>query len=159
MTNHDYHPASDTAPQPTIPDDIAAAGGYEGSQAVADNCTLYPAGDRLIIRRDEAAGSSRGGILLPDNARDNRTTRGTVLAVGPGKWAGKWAETYDPAGNVTGSVPVYSPMPYHVGDVVLFGKYAGHEMEVNGQEYLILTADDIMVKAVPSDPASAPTGG
>lgn len=117
------------------------------SDAQADNCTLFPAGDRLIIRRDEANKVTPGGIALPDTAQDNRTTRGTVVAVGPGEFSPHlWGED--------GRAGGYGPMPFSVGDVVLYAKYAGNEVEVAGTDFLVLRVSDVLVKVVPNKPAA-----
>lgn len=117
------------------------------SRAVTpDNCILFPAGDRLIIRRDEAAGASRGGIILPDTAKDTRTTRGTVMAVGPGRFS---EHLYTERADGTMVPGGYAPMPFSVGDVVLYAKYAGNEVEVAGADFLVLSVADVLVKVVP----------
>lgn len=136
------------------PDDAAAPAAEfnpaDYSNAHADNCVLFPAGDRIIIRRDEANKVTPGGIALPDTAQDNRTTRGTVVAVGPGEFS---PHLCDDDGRPGG----YSPMPFSVGDVVLYAKYAGNEVEVAGTDFLVLRVSDVLVKVVPNKAPPAAT--
>ncbi len=89
---------------------------------------IRPLQDRVIIKRKEEEGTSAGGIVLPDSATE-KPIRGEVIAVGPGKVLddGK-----------TRSVSL------KVGDIVLFGKYSGTEVKLNGDELLVMREDDIM---------------
>jgi chaperonin GroES len=89
---------------------------------------LKPLGDRIVIKALEAEQTSRGGIVLPDTAKERPQT-GEVLAVGPGK-------TLD-----NGSV---AAMEVAVGDKVVYSKYGGTEIKVGGEEYIILRQDDIL---------------
>lgn len=95
---------------------------------MAANLKLRPLHDRLIVERIEEESMSPGGIYIPDNAKE-KPARGTVLAVGNGK-------TLD-----NGQV---STMAVKVGDKVLFGKYAGSEVKLDGKEYLVMREDDVM---------------
>ncbi len=89
---------------------------------------LRPLGDRVIIKRVEEEALSAGGIVLPDSAKE-KPSRGEVLAVGNGSINDK-GET--------------RPMSVKVGDNVLFGKYAGTEVEVDGKELLVMSEGDII---------------
>ncbi len=89
---------------------------------------LQPLGDRVVVKALEAETTSRGGILLPDTAKERPQT-GEVLAVGPGK-------TLD-----NGST---AAMEIKVGDKVVYSKYGGTEIKISGEEYIILRQDDIL---------------
>jgi chaperonin GroES len=89
---------------------------------------LRPLHDRVIVKRLEEEKKSAGGIIIPDQAAE-KPVRGEVLAVGSGKRGDD--------GKVT-------PVDLKVGDVVLFGKYSGSEVKVDGKEYVVMREDDIM---------------
>lgn len=89
---------------------------------------IRPLHDRVVVRRMEEELMSAGGIMIPGNAAE-KPMRGEVLAVGPGKSMDN---------GDTRAVAV------KVGDVVLFGKYAGTEVEVNSQKLVVMREDDIM---------------
>jgi chaperonin GroES len=89
---------------------------------------LKPLGDRIVVKAIEADEKTSGGIVLPDSAKERPQT-GEVLAVGPGK-------TLD-----NGSV---AAMEVKVGDKVVYSKYGGTEIKVDGQEVIILRQDDIL---------------
>lgn len=85
---------------------------------------MKPINDRVVVKPAEAEETTKGGILLPDTAKE-KPQRGEVIAVGPGK-----------DGNL---------MTVSVGDIVLYGKYAGQEISHQGHDYLIMREDDILV--------------
>ena len=89
---------------------------------------LQPLHDRLIVEAAAKEERTAGGIILPDTAQE-KPAKGTVLAVGPGK-------TLDNGKK--------APVDVKVGDVVLYGKYSGTEVTVNGEDYVILRADDVL---------------
>ncbi|AJE01984.1 MULTISPECIES: co-chaperone GroES [Geobacter] len=89
---------------------------------------LRPLQDRIIVKRIEEETKTAGGILIPDTAKE-KPQRGEIVAVGNGK------KTED--GKVI-------PVDLKAGDKVLFGKYAGTEIKIEGQEYLIMREDDIL---------------
>lgn len=89
---------------------------------------LKPLADRVIVKKLEAEDKTPGGIVLPDTAKE-KPQQGEVLAVGAGK--------YDEKGN-------RQPMELKVGDKVLFAKYSGTEVKIDGVEYLILSERDIL---------------
>ena len=88
---------------------------------------LNPSGDRVIIKQDAAEETTAGGLILAHDAKEKPQT-GIVLAVGDGK--------LDKEGNLR-------PVPVKVGDKVLYGKYGGTEVTVDGEEVMILRADDL----------------
>jgi chaperonin GroES len=94
--------------------------------------SLRPLDDRVVVQPSEAEETTAGGIVLPDSARE-KPQRGTVIAVGPGKLLD--------SGN-RGELSV------KVGDVVIYGRYGGSEVEVDGQEMKILRETDILAKIV-----------
>ena len=89
---------------------------------------LRPLHDRVIIKRMEEERTSPGGIVIPDSATE-KPIRGSVVAAGNGKV------------NEIGKVV---PMDVKVGDTVLFGKYSGTEVKVEGEELLVMREEDIM---------------
>lgn len=93
---------------------------------------LRPLDDRIVVRPLDAEEKTAGGIVLPDSAKE-KPQRGTVLAVGPGKLLESGAR---------GTVSVA------VGDEVIYGKYGGTEIEVDGTEVKILRESDILAKVV-----------
>ena len=85
---------------------------------------MKPIADRVIIKPAPAEEKTKGGIIIPDTAKE-KPQRGEVIAVGPGK-----------DGNL---------MTVHEGDIVLYGKYSGQEITHEGADYLIMREDDILV--------------
>ncbi|HMV39937.1 co-chaperone GroES [Plasticicumulans sp.] len=90
--------------------------------------SLRPLHDRVIVKRVEEETKSAGGIVLPGNAAE-KPSRGTVLAIG----RGKILENGD-----------VRPLDVKVGDHVLFGKYSGSEVKIDGDEVLVMREDEIM---------------
>ncbi len=89
---------------------------------------IIPMYDRLVVERLPEERKTSGGIVIPDNATE-KPIQGKVVALGKGKRL----ENGD-----------FAAMALKVGDVVLFGKYSGTEVKLNGQEYLVMREDDIM---------------
>jgi chaperonin GroES len=87
-----------------------------------------PLHDRVVVRRIDAESKSAGGIIIPDTAKE-KPSQGEVIAVGPG---GR-----DEAGKLT-------PIDLKAGDKVLFGKWSGTEVKLDGEELLIMKESDIM---------------
>ena len=87
-----------------------------------------PLGDRVVVRRIKEDQKTAGGIIIPDTAKE-KPSQGEVIAVGPG---GR-----DEAGKLI-------PIDVRVGDRVLFGKWSGTEVKIDGQELLIMKESDIM---------------
>ena len=90
--------------------------------------SIRPLNDRVIIKRIEEGEQVRGGIIIPDAARE-KPQEGEVIAVGKGKKLDSGE---------------YVNLDVQEGDRVLFGKYAGTEVKLDGQEYLIMREDDIL---------------
>ena len=89
---------------------------------------LKPLGNRVLAKREEAEETLKGGIILPDSAKQKQETA-TVIAVGPGK--------KDKNGNL-------QAMPVKEGNKILLDKYSGQEVKLDDEEYLIVRADDII---------------
>jgi chaperonin GroES len=87
-----------------------------------------PLHDRVVVKRIDAEEKSAGGIIIPDSAKE-KPSQGEVIAVGPG---GR-----DDAGKLV-------PLDVQVGNRVLFGKWSGTEVKIDGVEYLIMKESDIM---------------
>ena len=98
------------------------------STTLEKTMNIKPLHDRLIVKAAEKEQVSAGGIILPDSAQE-KPQRGEVLAAGPGK-------TLD-----SGTL---APLDVKVGDVVYYGKYSGTEVKVDGEDYEILRADDVL---------------
>ena len=94
--------------------------------------TIRPLDDRVVVEALEAEETTAGGILLPDTAKQ-KPQRGKVIAAGPGKLRDDGKR---------------SPVAVSVGDEVLFGRYAGNDVEVNTKEYKIMREADILAKVV-----------
>ncbi len=95
---------------------------------MAEKLKIRPLHDRVIIQRLEAETKSSGGIVIPDTAAE-KPIRGKVVAVGKGKIL----ENGD-----------IRPLDVKVGDHILFGKYSGTEVKVDGEEYLVMREEDVM---------------
>ena len=84
--------------------------------------SLKPIADRVLVKPADAEEKTKGGIIIPDTAKE-KPQRGTVIAAGPGKKD--------------------EPVTVKNGDTVLYGKYAGTEISIDGQDYLIMKESDI----------------
>ena len=91
--------------------------------------TIKPLEDRLVIQAVEAEQTTASGLVIPDTAKE-KPQEGIVVAVGPGRF------------NEDGDERI--PVDVAVGDKVIFSKYGGTEVKYNGQEYLILSARDVL---------------
>jgi len=100
--------------------------------AKSTNIKVRPLDDRIVVEPLEAEEKTTGGILLPDTAKQ-KPQRGRILAVGPGKLRDNGER---------------SRVAVVVGDEVLYGKYSGSEVEVDGKEYKILRENDVLAKIV-----------
>lgn len=96
--------------------------------AKAMTTTLHPLHDRILVERIEEGEVRRGGLIIPDSAKE-KPQEGKVLAVGKGTVAEDGRKT---------------PLDVKAGDRVLFGKYAGSEVTLDGREYLIMKEDDVL---------------
>ena len=98
----------------------------EGEVIVVAN--IKPLEDKIVVQASEAETTTASGIVIPDTAKE-KPQEGKVLAVGPGR--------VDANGNRV-------PLDVAVGDVVIYSKYGGTEVKYNGEEYLILSARDVL---------------
>jgi len=85
---------------------------------------MKPINDRVLVKPAAAEERTAGGLIIPDTAKE-KPQRGEVIAVGPGKKD--------------------VPMTVKVGDIVLYGKYGGQDLNYKGEDYMILKQDDILV--------------
>jgi chaperonin GroES len=95
---------------------------YQLKKVSIMNCNIKPLADRVLVKPAEAEQKTAGGIIIPDTAKE-KPQRGTVVAVGPGKKD--------------------EPMTVAVNDTVLYGKYSGTEIQIDGETYLIMKESDI----------------
>jgi chaperonin GroES len=93
---------------------------------------LKPLDDRIVVKPLEAEEKTAGGLYLPDTAKE-KPQRGTVIAIGPGKLLDNGTR---------------AELSVKVGDEVLYGKYSGSDLEVDGQEVKILRESDALAKVV-----------
>lgn len=98
------------------------------AQQAAKKTTLKPLGNRVLVQRLEPQETMKGGIILPDSAKQKKETA-KVIALGSGKRLDD--------GKIL-------PIPVKVGDVILMDKYSGQELTIDDEEYMILKADDII---------------
>ena len=89
---------------------------------------IKPLEDKIVVQASEAEATTASGLVIPDTAKE-KPQEGKVLAVGPGR--------VDDNGNRV-------PLDVAVGDVVVYSKYGGTEIKYNGEEYLILSARDVL---------------
>ena len=90
--------------------------------------TFRPLGDRVAVRRVEEEAKTKGGIIIPDTAKE-KPQEGEIVAVGPGAW--------DDDGKRI-------PMDVVVGERILFGKWSGSEVKIDGEDLLIMKESDIL---------------
>ena len=96
--------------------------------ATATKVSIRPLHDRVIVSRIEEGEQKVGGIIIPDSAKE-KPQQGKVIAVGKGK--------VEKDGKVT-------PLDVKAGDTILFGKYAGQEIKIDGSEYLIIREEEVL---------------
>ncbi|MBW3562077.1 MAG: co-chaperone GroES [Actinobacteria bacterium] len=101
----------------------------EGTLATATQVKIRPLEDRVLVTIDDEEQTTASGLVIPDTAKE-KPQQGTVIAVGPGKRS-----------ETTGDL---IQVDVNEGDTVLFSKYGGTEVKVGGEEYLILSARDIL---------------
>ena len=89
---------------------------------------IRPLHDRVIVQRIEEEEKTKGGIIIPDTAKE-KPQEGKVIAVGPGKVLENGTKT---------------TLDVKVGDKILFGKYSGSEIKIDGEEFLMMREDDIL---------------
>jgi len=90
---------------------------------MAKKLSIKPLSDRVVVQAAEAEETTKGGIIIPDTAKE-KPQKGTIVAAGPGKKD--------------------EPTTVSVGDTVLYGKYAGTELNYEGNDYLIMRESDIL---------------
>ena len=89
---------------------------------------VKPLNDRVLVKRIEETEKTKGGLIIPDTAKE-KPQQGKVMAVGKGRVSDKGETT---------------PLDVKVGDTVLFGKYAGNEIKLDGEEFLIMREEDVL---------------
>ncbi len=95
--------------------------------ATATKVSIKPLEDRIVVQANEAETTTASGIVIPDTAKE-KPQEGTVIAVGPGRWEdGKRI-----------------PLDVKVGDTVVYSKYGGTELKYGADEYLVLSARDVL---------------
>jgi chaperonin GroES len=94
----------------------------------ATGVKVSPLADRVVVKAIEESEQMRGGLFIPDTAKE-KPQQGEIIAVGPGR--------FDEKGNRL-------PMDVKAGDKVLYGKYSGTEVTVDGEQYLILRESDVL---------------
>ena len=96
--------------------------------STATKVAIKPLEDRILVQANEAETTTESGLVIPDTAKE-KPQEGTVIAVGPGR--------IDDKGNRV-------PIDVQVGDTVLYSKYGGTEVKYAGEEYLVLSARDVL---------------
>ncbi|MDI6791203.1 MAG: co-chaperone GroES [Thermodesulfobacteriota bacterium] len=89
---------------------------------------IRPLQDRIVVKRLEEEGKTKGGIIIPDTAKE-KPIEGKVIAVGNGKVMENGTRV---------------PLEVKAGDRILFGKYSGTEVKIDGEEHLIMREDDVL---------------
>jgi len=100
--------------------------------ATKTKVAIKPLEDRIVVQANEAETTTASGLVIPDTAKE-KPQEGTVLAVGAGR--------FDDKGNRI-------PVDVKVGDTVIYSKYGGTEVKYNGEEYLVLSARDVLAVIV-----------
>jgi chaperonin GroES len=95
---------------------------------------IRPLQDRIVVKRLESEGKTKGGIIIPDTAKE-KPIEGRVVAVGNGKVLKNGKQL---------------PLDVKVGDVVLFGKYSGTEVKLDGEEHVLIREDDVLAVTTPA---------
>ena len=96
---------------------------------MAKEFSLKPLEDRIVVRPNEEEETTVSGIVIPDTAKE-KPQEGTVVAVGPGRY------------NEDGDERI--PLDVKVGDIVIYSKYGGTEVKVEGEDYLVLSGRDVL---------------
>lgn len=89
---------------------------------------IRPLSDRIVVQAKEAESKTAGGIVIPDTADKDKPMQGKVIAIGNGKY-------------IDGKL---QPLQVKVGDDILFGKYAGTNIKLDGTEFLVMREEDVM---------------
>jgi len=98
------------------------------AEATLTKVKIQPLGDRVLVKAIEGKETKRGGIIIPDTAKE-KPQEGEIIATGKGK--------------ITDEGKLL-PMEVKAGDRILYGKYSGNEIKIDDQEYLIMHQDDIL---------------
>lgn len=98
------------------------------AEATLSKVNIQPLGDRVLVKPVEAKESKRGGIIIPDSAKE-KPQEGIIAACGKGRTT--------PEGKLI-------PLDVKVGDKVLYGKYSGSEIKLNDEDYMMMSQDDIL---------------
>jgi len=98
------------------------------AEAVLSKVKIRPLGDRVLVKPLEKEKQERGGLIIPDTAKE-KPQEGEIIAAGKGK---------------TSDDGKLIPMDVKAGDKILYGKYSGTEIKIDGDEYLIMHQDDIL---------------
>src|ERR1700749_913176 len=122
----DGSPSLGRSAQPIHP--LAISGGGGQIVTTATKGVLKPLEDRIVVQPLEAEQVTASGLVIPDTAKE-KPQEGKVLAVGPGRFDDKGTRV---------------PVDVQVGDVVLYSKYGGTEVKYSGEEYLVLSARDVL---------------
>ena len=96
--------------------------------ATATKVNLRPLEDRVVVQANEAETQTASGLVIPDTAKE-KPQEGTVVAVGPGRFSDEGERI---------------PLDINAGDTVVYSKYGGTEIKLGGEEYLILSARDVL---------------
>ena len=96
--------------------------------ATSTKVALKPLEDRVVVQADEAEETTASGLVIPDTAKE-KPQQGTVIAVGPGRVSDQGERI---------------PLDVNAGDTVVYSKYGGTEIKLEGEDYLILSARDIL---------------
>jgi chaperonin GroES len=91
---------------------------------------LHPMSDRLVVKPTQSEEKTKSGIYIPDTAKE-RSQEGKVVAVGPGKMTDEGKSI---------------PMDVEVGDIIIYAKYGGSEIKIDGEEFIIMRENDILAK-------------
>jgi chaperonin GroES len=130
MPNHLISDGSGLAPdRPPTP-----VRGYPGPIQIVEapivaKVKIKPLEDKILVQANEAETTTASGLVIPDTAKE-KPQEGTVVAVGPGRWDEDGAKRI--------------PVDVSEGDTVIYSKYGGTEIKYNGEEYLILSARDVL---------------
>lgn len=98
------------------------------AQEMSKGCKIRPLGDRVLVQRLDGEEKTAGGLFIPDSAKE-KPQQGKVIAVGTGK-------TFE-----NGTIKA---LDVKTGDKILFSKYSGNEIKIDGEDYLIVREDDIL---------------
>jgi chaperonin GroES len=128
MPNNLINPRSGQSLGPPV---RAAVSGhyYQVEGSIVASVNIKPLEDKILVQANEAETTTASGLVIPDTAKE-KPQEGTVVAVGPGRW------------DEDGEKRI--PLDVSEGDTVIYSKYGGTEIKYNGEEYLILSARDVL---------------